>query len=96
MEWQAAYASGALLMPRSGLDELIATLNLKQGTEPIPDRGGPANELVKQVERRFEVSAEAARIRLLQTAYLGRSTRVISVSKQTGWYRRRPSSSVRR
>jgi hypothetical protein len=88
MEWQAAYASGAFLMPRSGLDELMETLHPGRGSEPIPDRGGPANELVKEVERRFRVSTEAATVRLLQTGHLGASTRVISVSKQPGWYRR--------
>jgi hypothetical protein len=75
-------------MPRSALDELIETLHPGRGIQPIPDRGSPANELVKQVERRFQISAEAARVRLLQTGHLGQSTRVISVSKQPGWYRR--------
>jgi hypothetical protein len=95
MEWQAAYASGAFLIPRSALDELIGTRQRRGGTEPIPDRGSAANELVKLVERRFHVSAEAARVRLLQTCYLGRSTRVIAVSKQPGWYKRGPRRMIR-
>ena len=66
MEWQAGYASGALLVPKRALAKLIGE----------PDDSWPAQdsevgrELISRVQRDFEVSDAAARVRLTQLRYV--------------------------
>jgi hypothetical protein len=79
MEWQAAYAGGAILMPRAVLEGIVRDFRAAH-----PDLEGP---LLREVQTRFGVSAEAARVRLLQTGLLERSTRIFAVSRQPGWFR---------
>lgn len=61
MEWQAGYVCGAVLMPRKHLLSALADL-------AAPARSGstPAAEITDHVRRRFNVSAEAAHVRLSQ------------------------------
>jgi hypothetical protein len=59
MEWQAAYASGALLMPERALRRLISA---RPGDDP---------ELIIRTAAGFHVSADAARVRLSQLKLLG-------------------------
>ena len=70
MEWQADYAMGALLMPRSALADAIAGL----GGDPIPPRAGSARgrATISAVGRGFGVSRMAARVRLEQLGHLAR------------------------
>ncbi|MCA1599796.1 MAG: ImmA/IrrE family metallo-endopeptidase [Chloroflexi bacterium] len=67
MEWQAGYACGALLMPRTALGDLRGTLGL---SAPIPLQRREADRLIQAVRTRFLVSEAAARVRLLQVGYL--------------------------
>jgi Zn-dependent peptidase ImmA (M78 family) len=64
-EWQASFFAGALLMPsglvRSGLFERMP--ELQKGVE---DRSNSAQRAASIVSKHFEVSPEAARVRLAQ------------------------------
>jgi hypothetical protein len=70
MEWQASYAAGALLMPISRL-KLVAEACLgKTNVAPVPAESPRATDLKQRVSEAFFVSAEAARVRLIQLGYL--------------------------
>jgi Zn-dependent peptidase ImmA (M78 family) len=57
MEWQAAYAGGALLMPATALKDYVTGGN----------RGG---DLIAEVAQQFDVSTDAAAARLTQLGFL--------------------------
>ena len=67
MEWQAGYVCGALLMPvslvRAAAGEFLERRHI---FGPVASGSIEATSLVDLVRRRFSVSAEAARIRLLK------------------------------
>lgn len=73
MEWQAGFACGAFLMPSTGLLEAIRGFltgrSLGATTFTVVSTEGQA--LVDAVATRFEVSREAARVRLEQRGVLG-------------------------
>jgi len=62
MEWQANYCAGALLMPAAAL--------LADAAEPVWERSARVQALIRQTAQRFEVSAQAAGIRLRQLGRL--------------------------
>ena len=65
MEWQAGYASGAFLMPHSELKLLESDFRKSsQYFGPIYDNQTHALSLVAHVQNRFQVSKQAARVRL--------------------------------
>ena len=66
MEWQAAYASGALLMPASVTLELARQSSSSASLARPIDGTSQASELTRSVQRTFGVSEEAARVRLLK------------------------------
>ncbi len=66
LEWQAAYAAGALLMPFDALRLLLE----RTEQSGLFERSTAGREQVRRVQRIFDVSAEAARVRLLQLGYL--------------------------
>lgn len=67
MEWQAAYASGALLMPRRPVNEMAAETIQEQGHRGRVGTGTQlAETLIQRTTDRFQVSDAAARVRLLQ------------------------------
>jgi len=71
LEWQAAYASGAFLMPMTSLKGLAQSLLRKWGMySPIPVNSDRCNEFIGHTAAMFSVSSEAARVRLLQVGYL--------------------------
>jgi hypothetical protein len=71
MEWQAGYASGALLMPISRVREMAsAHLGEHQLTAPISETSLEGYALVERVGTAFQVSHDAARVRLSQLGYL--------------------------
>jgi hypothetical protein len=71
LEWQAAYASGAFLMPITSLKHLAQALLRKWGVySPIAVTSHWCNELTSNIADMFSVSLEAARVRLLQLGYL--------------------------
>ena len=71
MEWQAGYVSGAVLMPISLLTDLIQETFIAWGAfGSIPRNSAQATDLIASVARRFDVSTDAARVRLSQLDYL--------------------------
>jgi hypothetical protein len=73
LEWQAGYASGAFLMPLSPLRRVLREARRSArviGTDPIALTNPAAPELIKRVQDAFQVSADAARVRLLQLRIL--------------------------
>ena len=70
MEWQANYAGAALLMPISRF-RLVAEACLgKGGVAPLPVESIEATDLKQRVAEAFDVSEEAARVRLIQLGYV--------------------------
>lgn len=71
MEWQAGYVCGALLMPVSRVRRLVGDYQQSHdlyGAIGLSDSHGRA--LVDAVQTAFQVSADAARVRLLKLGYL--------------------------
>jgi len=73
MEWQAGYACGALLMPKSRVEGVIARCRGQYGSRSLVGRGGEhVCRLVAAVVDGFQVSRDAARVRLAKLGYLDR------------------------
>lgn len=73
LEWQAGYASGAILMPATAFDVLANAVLCELGkSAPVFFRGPASRELTRRVQRAFDVSADAAAVRLLQRGFLTR------------------------
>jgi hypothetical protein len=71
MEWQAGYACGAFLMPLTAMKRVVGTEHQSDGRQPSPRDGSTESEkIIKAVSTAFQVSAEAARIRLIQLRLL--------------------------
>lgn len=71
MEWQAGYASGAYLMPRSAVRDLLRPqVDGSTALPPFHVADPIAAVLIANVTSRFEVSQDAARIRLIKLGYL--------------------------
>ncbi|MCJ2124578.1 ImmA/IrrE family metallo-endopeptidase [Methylobacterium sp. J-077] len=71
MEWQAGYASGAYLMPRFALRDLLRpTLDTIGALSPFHVVDAAATSLMDLVMQTFQVSRDAARVRLLKLGYL--------------------------
>lgn len=71
MEWQAGYVCGALLMPVTALRRTVTTYQEAHKLfGPIVERTAHAASLIDAIRREFQVSAEAARIRLIQLSHL--------------------------
>ncbi len=81
MEWQAGYASGAILMPRTEVGETARPL-VEEAGGPIYLEDNDARRVIRWVREGFLVSEAAARVRLLQLGYLTetRTSRVIQQS----------------
>jgi hypothetical protein len=71
MEWQAGYASGALLMPVS-FARRIADATLKESglIGPVATESAEGSNLIARIAGLFQISLDAARVRLSQLAYL--------------------------
>ena len=77
MEWQAGYASGAYLMPKSAVTALVRAL--VPADAPIPPWSTDSElgrRLIRKVMSDFEVSEDAARVRLIKLNHLTSSPRV--------------------
>lgn len=73
LEWQAGYASGALLMPRTHLDCLVRNVQIELEIYGSSGANSPKGlEVIRRVARAFAVSRDAARVRLVQLGYLMR------------------------
>lgn len=67
MEWQAGYGCGAILIPRTELEYVLRRVK----ADPSPPPNSPEGvQRIAAVQGVFAVSADAARVRLLQTGYL--------------------------
>lgn len=65
MEWQAGYICGALLMPRTNL--IVLTNQVAEnygGAAPVALDAPAGRDLIQQVRKRFQVSEQAAQVRL--------------------------------
>lgn len=72
MEWQAGYVCGALLMPISHLRRIIGAYQEVHGLfGTIGASGAHGRALIERVQQEFQVSADAARVRLLKLNVLG-------------------------
>lgn len=70
LEWQAGFLGGSTLMPR-GLVQRVVEANLGRAVLPgVPSDSRQARDLKQLVGELFEVSEEAAYIRLCQLGYL--------------------------
>lgn len=73
MEWQAGHVCGAILMPASKVrrvaKDLLQTIK-PPDLEPVTATGAYGAALIQQVMGRFQVSAEAARVRLFRLSIL--------------------------
>lgn len=71
MEWQAGYTCGAILMPISHVKRLVAEyITENRLFSPLNARSPYALTLISKVATTFDVSEQAARIRLLKLACL--------------------------
>lgn len=75
MEWQASYASGAYLMPRSALRDLLKPHIEHQGMPPYNASEPIADTLISAVVNGFQVSRDAARTRLSKLNYINNAPR---------------------
>jgi len=71
MEWQAGYVCGALLMPVTALRRAVAAYQERHKLfGPIAERTPHAAGLIDAIRSEFQVSADAARVRLIQLSHL--------------------------
>lgn len=65
MEWQASYAGGAILMPLSVIHSKVReSVPARDRNKPIPIDSSHARELMNRIADVFNVSVEAAQVRL--------------------------------
>lgn len=71
MEWQAGYGCGAFLMPITAMKNLVSEFQDQYGIYgPVGTVSLEAPLLIEQVIKTFDVSAEAAKVRLMALNYL--------------------------
>lgn len=76
MEWQAGYASGAILMPATVLRRRMGEFCVERGLHTgVHTLSGEARDMEQVAMEAFQVSRDAARVRLLQLGYLTTSRR---------------------
>lgn len=72
LEWQAGYACGALLMPRSHVTTLVAQyVQSRNIYGPVLPGSTEGQQLITEVVNTFAVSRDAARVRLSVLGHLG-------------------------
>lgn len=72
LEWQAGYASGALLIPISALKRTVREARKEAGVffGDVAVGSPAAREIIRKVQQGYQVSADAAQVRLLQRGFL--------------------------
>ena len=71
LEWQAGYASGAFLMPLSSIKEIVHQINNDTNTYgKVSAASDIGRKMITQVQSVFQVSEDAARVRLLKLDYI--------------------------
>jgi Zn-dependent peptidase ImmA (M78 family) len=72
MEWQAGYACGAILMPATHIRQLADDYRRKAELHgPVPPQSQHGRTMIESVMTRFQVSRDAARVRLSALGVLG-------------------------
>jgi hypothetical protein len=72
LEWQAGYACGAILMPASQTRSTVAAYHrLANIYGPVPATSEHGQALIDAVVKAFQVSRDAARVRLTVLGFLG-------------------------
>lgn len=80
MEWQAGYICGAILMPVMHVNRLVAAYQEDHGIFGAVQHGSrEALDLIEAVKTGFEVSADAARVRLAKLNFLGEAAPSLSL-----------------
>lgn len=75
MEWQAGYVCGALLMPLSTMRQCVGTYQEASNLfGPVSRNTEHARALIDVVRKLFQVSEEAARVRLAVLNFIGDQT----------------------
>jgi IrrE N-terminal-like domain len=73
MEWQAGYACGALLMPLTYVRRLVTSYQEAHGVQGcIALNSEHGRGLIAETQKAFQVSPEAARVRLLKLGFVYR------------------------
>lgn len=71
LEWQAGYACGAFLMPITRVRQIVREIFEATNTfGPVAITSATGFELSNQVQETFQVSSEAARVRLMKLNHL--------------------------
>ena len=84
MEWQAGYASGALLMPITALKSVVHASFREWGLYNFATvESDESKKLIGRVAEMFEVSKDAARVRLYQLGYLSKVAQSASIFGET-------------
>lgn len=72
MEWQAGYVCGAILMPSSYLRRVVGAYQEANNLFGVIGTGSEHGQaLIARVQKAFQVSADAARVRLVKLNILG-------------------------
>lgn len=72
MEWQAGHVCGAMLMPVSAVRRSLAPVHERLGSSgPVRATDAAGQEMIRAVVEGFQVSRDAARVRLTRLGYLG-------------------------
>ncbi len=72
MEWQAGHMCGALLMPATAARRVVRTVQERHGVYgAVTLESQPGRAMVEALVAQFQVSAEAARVRLRRLGHLG-------------------------
>jgi Zn-dependent peptidase ImmA (M78 family) len=72
MEWQAGYACGAILMPKSYVTKLVAGIQERLGIYgPVTADSNNGRALISATVDSFQVSREAAQVRLKVLRFIG-------------------------
>lgn len=80
MEWQAGYASGAALMPKTYVIKVVADVQTALGIYgPVPAESPTGKRLIAAVAEAFTVSREAATVRLKLLRFLGEAPATASL-----------------
>ena len=72
LEWQASYCAAALLMPKSRLELVVGAYGKFHGENPYEGGSPDAIGLEQRVTEAFDVSRQAAGVRLSQLGYVRR------------------------
>ncbi|MDP9469156.1 MAG: ImmA/IrrE family metallo-endopeptidase [Chloroflexota bacterium] len=71
LEWQAGYCSVSFLMPLRALRRTVREVKKEAGVFGEPIVGSTAGQtIIQRVQNTYQVSAEAARVRLLRAGFL--------------------------